>query len=280
MAFQHLLVEQTPLGYLATLNRPAVRNALNQALMDDLFALVQLVCTGDEVRLLELRGAGGHFCAGGDIADMQQAAQDFSNGQTRAFYQLNRRYGELLLALSRLPCALLVSVEGSAMGGGLGLLACADLSIARQDARIAMPEVSLGLPPAQIAPFVAEKIGLANTRKLALCGERLSGAQAQALGLVDQLADSAEAFNQLRQVIYDKIGAASPKALRATKKLLLENSRLAASQQENLDTQLDRAAEQFSLAVTNGDGPEGTLAFLEKRAPRWAQHSGTGANPR
>lgn len=270
MTFQHLLVEQTPLGLKATLNRPTVRNALNQALVGDLFALIQQVQAQENLRLLELCGADGHFCAGGDIADMQQAAQAYSKGHTDAFYLLNLRYGELLLALARLPCALLVSAQGSAMGGGLGLLACADIVIATEACRIAMPEVRLGLPPAQIAPFVAEKIGLANTRKLALCGERLNGAEAQALGLVDELANSATHFDELRHGVYQKLQAASPKALRASKQLLLESSRFAPANQSLIEKQLHRAAEQFSRAVTVGDGPEGTLAFLEKRAPHWA----------
>lgn len=263
-----LIIEPIALGYQVTLNRPAQRNALSLAMVEQLLALAEKIQQDAACRVLMLRGSGGHFCAGGDLADMLTAAQAFENGDHNAFFSVNRRYGELLLALTRLPCMVISLVEGAAMGGGLGLVAVSDLVIAHEQAKLAMPEVTLGLPPAQIAPFVADKIGLVKARQLALLSKKLSSSDAQALGLVDEIfSDDTEADQRLQQALHT-VQFASPAALRSTKQLCFSLSRFAGEDCEQL---LDHAAQAFSYAITRGDGPEGSRAFMEKRKPQWAE---------
>jgi isohexenylglutaconyl-CoA hydratase len=278
-AFETLQVTENLVGITLTLNRPHVRNAINGTMLTELSAALQWLRDTPSIRLLILQGAGGHFCAGGDLSDMLAAAQAYEAGQQDAFHQLNYRYGLLLLEVLRLPCTTMTILEGSVMGGGLGLAAVADLCLAKSSAQLAMPEVSLGLPPAQIAPFVAARIGLSKTRRLALSARKLSAHQALELGLIDQLAEDELAFRKIFTEELAAINRCSPQALRATKLLLLEQSPFGPARQAECDAHLQRAATVFSHAVTRGDGPEGTRAFMEKRLPQWVVRATEGQQP-
>ncbi|NQD93731.1 enoyl-CoA hydratase/isomerase family protein, partial [Pseudomonas sp. CrR25] len=137
-------------------------------------------------------------------------------------------------------------------------------AIARQDAQFGLPETSLGVLPAQIAPFVVARIGLTQARRLALTAARFDGAEAARLGLVHFSEGDGEALEQRLAETLGQIRRCAPQANARTKALLL------ASEQEPLDQLLDDAAEQFAAAVTGAEGVEGTLAFVQKRAPNWA----------
>ncbi|MDN3639652.1 enoyl-CoA hydratase-related protein [Simiduia curdlanivorans] len=267
--YETLVIDDLSFGYRITLNRPQVRNAINQTMVEELTNFMSGIEQDEQVRVLVIQGAGGHFCAGGDLGDMLKAAQDFEQGNPDAFKALNLSYGRLLVQFARLPCTTIALLEGTVMGGGLGFAAVADISLCSASSKLAMPEVSLGLPPAQIAPFVAERIGLNQTRRLALTARKLLAAEALTLGLVDQVAEDSEALGQLLQTELHAIQTCSPKAVRATKKLLVNLSRLGEAKHAELEQQLLEAAEAFNFAVTRGDGPEGTSAFIEKRHPVW-----------
>ena len=157
-------------------------------------------------------------------------------------------------------------IEGTAVGGGLGLAAVCDLVLAEAAAKFAMPEASLGLPPAQIAPFVAMRSGAAQTRRLALTAARLSAAEAMACGLVDQvLAGSVALDGALRQTLADVLRCA-PGALASTKAILARQDGT-----EPLDATLDFAAQQFAMALRGGEAAEGVHAFGEKRVAAWVE---------
>ena len=269
-------VTENLVGLTLTLNRPQVRNAINQKMLCEINQILTHVEEDKSIRLLVIQGAGGHFCAGGDLSDMLAAAQAFETGEKDAFFELNYQYGQLLVDVMRLPCTTLSILEGSVMGGGLGLAAVSDICIANSNAKLAMPEASLGLPPAQIAPFVAERIGLSNTRRLALTAGKLTAEQALKIGLIDHLADDEQALQRLVSMELAAINRCSPKALRATKALLLQQSRFSPERQQECEAQLKYAAQAFSNAVTRGDGPEGTQAFMEKRTPNWVQPTAAG----
>lgn len=150
-----------------TLNRPENRNALSEAVVEG----ITKVCAHVEAdrgrfRALILRGAGGVFCAGGDIKGFRQVFQD--GGDPAAIAASNRRYGTLLELIDNLPLLVVAGVDGAAMGGGVGLAAVADLVIATADSKFSLTETTLGLPPAQIAPFVVARTGRHAARRLML----------------------------------------------------------------------------------------------------------------
>jgi isohexenylglutaconyl-CoA hydratase len=143
----------------------------------------------------------------------------------------------------------------------------ADVAIAHAEASFGLPETSLGLPPAQIAPFLVRRLGLSQARRLAVTGGRLGGAQAHALGLVHELArDEAELLAALERVL-GEIRRCAPGAVAATKHLMLQ---VGAVDHERL---LDEGAERFAAAARGPEGEEGMTAFIGKRRPRWADPS-------
>ncbi len=267
--FEHIKIARNLCGITVTLNRPQVRNAINGAMLNELFGVCTWISTQQDIRALVLQGADGHFCAGGDIADMLAAAQAYESGDQSAFYELNLAYGKLLLTMARLPCTTISLLEGSVMGGGLGLAAVSDICLASETALLAMPEATLGLPPAQIAAFVAARIGNAKARQLALTAKKLTAQEALDTGLVDQLVQDQVHLLQALATQLRAINHCSPAALKTTKSLLIQQSPFSEANDANCEQMLARAAQAFSDAVTQGDGPEGTQAFMQKRRPKW-----------
>jgi isohexenylglutaconyl-CoA hydratase len=244
-----------------TLNRPDCRNAMSLAMVSEMRAVLDSLQNDLSVRAVVLRGAGGHFCAGGDIKDMAGARA--AGGD--AYRNLNRAFGSLLEAAQATPQVLIAVLEGAVLGGGFGLACVSDIAICQQDAQFGLPETSLGILPAQIAPFVVKRIGLTQTRRLALTAARFNGGEAERLGLVHFSEVSAQAVEARLQQVLSQVRQCAPQANAATKALLL------ATENEALGPLLDRAAEQFAAAVTGAEGSEGTMAFVQKRAPSWAQ---------
>ena len=255
-----LLLERQEDVLTITLNRPQSRNAMNLTMLEELHALMAAVGKDPSLRAIVMRGAGGHFCAGGDIKDMATARSQDRQSQA----EINRRFGRLLEDAARQPQVLIILLEGAVLGGGLGLAAVSDIAICVEDCRFGLPETSLGVIPAQIAPFVVQRIGLTHTRRLALTAARFGGKEALHLGLVHYTeVDSAGLESRLSEVL-EQVLRCAPAANRHTKALLL------ATGEQPLQGLLDQAAETFAQAVTGKEAAEGTLAFVQKRKPSWA----------
>jgi isohexenylglutaconyl-CoA hydratase len=249
-----------------TLNRPDSRNAMSLAMVTELRAVLESLRADPSVRAIVLRGAGGHFCAGGDIKDMAGArARAQGEGHGDAYRSLNRAFGSLLEEAQSAPQVLIAVLEGAVLGGGFGLACVSDIAICQQDAKFGLPETTLGILPAQIAPFVVKRIGLTQTRRLALTAARFNGSEAERLGLVHFSEASGEALEARLHHVLSQVRQCAPGANAQTKALLL------AAENEALGPLLDRAAEQFAAAVTGAEGVEGTMAFVQKRAPKWAE---------
>ncbi|MFY3384491.1 enoyl-CoA hydratase/isomerase family protein [Paracidovorax sp. MALMAid1276] len=258
-----LLIDRVPLpsGCVETwtLNDPASRNALSEAMVDALLAACEHAATDADLRGVVLRGAGGHFCAGGSLGGI---GQPLAAGDADPLVPLNRRFGALLQALCALPQWLIVAVEGAAMGGGFGLVCCADHVLAHTSAQFATPEVTLGIVPAQIAPFVVRRLGPAAARRCLLTGERWDASAAQRWGLVDDLVEGD--MNAAVEAAIARHAAAAPQAVAATKRLLL------AQPETPLPALLDDAADAFAQALRGPEAPQGLAAFAARKAPPWS----------
>lgn len=242
-----------------TLNRPDSRNAMSLQMVAELRAVLAAIRDDRTVRALVLSGAGGHFCAGGDIKDISNARAQ----GTEAYRELNRAFGALLEEAQHTPPVLITVLQGAVLGGGFGLACVSDIALADNKAQFGLPETSLGLIPAQIAPFVVQRIGLTETRRLALTAARFDGAEAQRLGLVHFVEQDAQALAERLDEVLQQVLRCAPQANAMTKKLLL------ASAGQPSNELLDDAAQWFSAAVTGDEGIEGTMAFVQKRKPRW-----------
>lgn len=243
-----------------TLNRPDSRNAMSLQMVSELRAVLASVREDRSVRALVLSGAGGHFCAGGDIKDMASARPQGAD----AYRDLNRAFGALLEEAQHAPQVLITVLQGAVLGGGFGLACVSDIAITDHQAQFGLPETSLGLLPAQIAPFVVQRIGLTEARRLALTAARFDGQQARRLGLVHFVEQDAQALAERLDEVLQHVLCCAPEANALTKKLLL-----ASAGQPSAEL-LDEAAQWFSEAVTGEEGIEGTMAFMQKRKPGWA----------
>ncbi|MBB3243517.1 isohexenylglutaconyl-CoA hydratase [Pseudomonas sp. Tn43] len=257
---QTLLLEQHNGVLHITLNRPDSRNAMSLQMVAELRAVLAAVRDDRQVRALVIGGAGGHFCAGADIKDMTNAR---AQGQT-AYRDLNRAFGALLEETQHAPQVVITVLQGAVLGGGFGLACVSDIAMADHQAQFGLPETSLGLLPAQIAPFVVQRIGLTQARRLALTAARFDGTQARRMGLVHFVEHDPQALAERLDEVLVHVMCCAPGANAATKKLLLAS---AGQPSEGL---LDQAAEWFSEAVTGDEGVEGTMAFVQKRKPGWA----------
>ena len=249
--------------WFARLNRPDKRNALTDELVKAIDAACTEVSADLEARALVIHGAGGHFCAGGDFSGFMTLMQTEPGHAGDPIARYNREFGTLLERLVSLPVPTVAVVTGIAMGGGCGLAAACDHVIAADDATFATPEVTLGVAPAQIAPFLVRRAGARRARWLMLSGARLKAPEAFAAGLADVVVPSAELREALSADL-KRLLSAEPAALRATKRIV--NRALEAPLGESLDS----AAQEFAGLLRHGAAREGIAATLAKRAPAWA----------
>ncbi len=242
-----------------TLNRPNKCNALDGALVEHLQEAFFAASQDDKTGLILLSGAGSHFCAGADINWMYQLAQSsLEQGKKDA-----EALASLLYQMYTFPKPIITLVQGSAMGGGLGLLVCSDIIIAAEDAQFCFSELKLGLVPAMISPYVLATIGERAARYYFLTAEAFAAQEALRLGLVQKLVPTEQLIStglELSQTLLQY----SPAALKEIKRLLPWVSRQTISPELSKKT-----AELLATMRLSKQGREGLKAFIEKRLPVW-----------
>jgi len=232
-----------------TLAKPERRNAFDAALIADLHDAFADV--GD-ARVVVLGGDGPTFCAGADV-EWQRASINLSFEEN---VEDALRLHAMMNTVDSCPAPLVARVQGFALGGGSGLVACADVVVAATDATFGFTEVRLGIIPAVISPFVFAKISAAGARRFFLTGERFDAATALRIGLVDEIADDLDAGVER---VVGEILKSGPQATRAAKHLARERP-VGGEALARLAAGLRASAE----------GQEGLRAFLEKRTPGWS----------
>ncbi len=246
-----LHVERDGAVLRVTIAKPERRNAFDAALIAE---LTEAFADVGDARAVVLAGEGSSFCAGADV-EWQRSSIDLT-------YEENvedaRRLYRMLEGVFRCPAPVVARVQGYALGGGSGLVACADIGVAAKDAVFGFSEVRLGIAPAVISPWVLAKIGHAATRHHFLTGARFDAQTALRIGLVQEVA--ADLDSAVERVLGD-IFAGGPQAVREAKRLTLEPV-------DELDA-VNRAAK----LRTSEEGQEGLRAFLEHREPKWRSGS-------
>ena len=215
-----------------------------------------------DLAALVVEGEGGVFSAGADLKALSAALAQ-APGATDPLEALNATGGRFFARFAASPFVTIALVDGAAVGGGMGLAAAADIVIATPRARFALTETSLGLPPAQIAPYLVARLGERVARRLALTGARLDGREAAAVGLADVYCET-DGQDQLTALL-SSIERCAPGANAEAKRLLR------ACRTEPPEVYIAIAAKSFAAAVRGPEGKEGLAAFLEKRAPAWAR---------
>ena len=235
--------------------RPERRNAFTQAMYRGLGDWIVALDREPSVRCIVVRGTGGTFTSGSDIARVLE----MGNAEREVHFQL---VANLLTAPSRIGKPVIAAVQGVALGGGTGLAAGCDFVLAEESARFGLPEVDVGLWPCTLLPALVRAIGARKAYELALLGERVTARDAQALGLVNRVVP-AEAFETELAAITAKICAASPVVVQMGKR----------SFQQAVDMEFQSATRAMGqvMALNSGtdDAKEGIRAFLERRKPEW-----------
>ncbi len=244
-----------------TLNRPEVHNAFDDALIGTLTHALEKVDRADEIRAVVLAANGKSFSAGADLNWMKRMA-GYSKAEN---LQDAQRLAALMRTLQRLAKPTIARVQGSAFGGGVGLVACCDIVIASESARFALTEVKLGLIPAVISPYVSRAIGERQARRYMLTGERFSAEEAYRLGLVHDVVPGSVLDERLNSVL-SMLLENGPGAMAAVKSLM---DRIAGGPLD--EAMIEDTARRISEIRATEEGKEGVSAFLEKRKPRWSK---------
>ena len=275
--YEALLLRRERSRLHVTLNRPQVKNALNPTLIGELRTVFQNLRDRRDIKVVILRGAGGTFCAGADLKNMEQSFSEKRPGERDPIALNNRATGAFLEMVNTTPQVVVAVVEGYAIAGGFGLLCVSDVAICTEDAGFAMSETAIGIVPgtvvftafgagivpAQIAPFVAARIGVSQTRHLALTATRFKGPEALRLGIAHHLVKDSAALDAKLEEILKQIDRCAPLANALTKAVVMKVG------SEPLSSVLDFAADRFAEARRSPEAAEGLRAFAEKRQPKW-----------
>jgi methylglutaconyl-CoA hydratase len=258
--YKHLRIGHGDAVATVSLARPDTRNALNEELIGEITRCMEELAEDDGVRVVVLTGEGDFFCAGADIGYMRDTAE-FS-------YEENledaRKLAAMFRAIDECPKPVVARVRGAAIGGGVGLVAAADVVVVEEGTVFAFSEVRLGISPATIAPLVLRKVGQSQTRALFLTGERFDAARACEVGLVHEVV----AEEDLDTVVQEKVVgllSGGPEALAVTKALLRDLRDVDPGEATEI------MARRIAELRTGEEGQEGLGAFLEKREPSWKQ---------
>ena len=240
------------------LNRPEVGNALSPELVGAMEDALGRAASDPAVRVVVVCGAGKHFSAGADLNYMKSMRGAGHAANVADALRTQR----LFAGLAELPKPVVARVRGAARGGGVGLVAAADVVVAANEASFAFTEVRLGIIPAMISPFVLARIGAARARRLFLTAETFDAEQAEGWGLVDHAVPDEDVDATVVAVCKDLVRG-GPTALAETKRLVRAVTSARAHEVGPL------TADWIARLRAAEEGQEGMAAFLEKRAPRW-----------
>lgn len=262
--YQTLSIQRSTGRVDVKLQRPEVRNAFDAQMIQELTGAFESLAKDPSIRVVVLSGEGPMFSAGADIQWMR-ASIDLTEEQNKADA---KKMARMFSSISEAPFPVIIRAHGAAMGGGAGLVCAGDMTVASHDCIFSFSEVRLGIIPAVISPYALEKIGSGEARRWFLTGERFDANTAQRIGMVHEVASSAEL-----DVVVDRwvkaLHDGGPEAIRSAKRLIREVSQVPRDQVTNLTSR--RIAERRATA----EGQGGLKSFLDRTPPPWQDPGAT-----
>jgi methylglutaconyl-CoA hydratase len=258
MSYHLLEVQRQGAVERVTLNRPDMRNAFDERMIEELTDWANTIGRDSAVRVVVLAGAGKVFSAGADAAWMAKMA-DYSHEDN---VRDARAAAEMFLSINSLPAVVIGRVHGAALGGGCGLAAVCDVVVAEEGAVFGFTETKLGILPAVISPYALAKIGRSAARELFLTGLRFSAGRAKEIGLVHRVVPAAE-LDAVVQSYIDESLSAAPTAVAAAKALIGTVWGLSPADAKGV------TAEAIARQRVSPEGQDGLRAFLNKTKPKW-----------
>ena len=263
MSYETLLTALNQGVAIIRLNRPDVRNALNETVIAELTDAFERAIDDDEVRVILLAGEGSAFCAGADLNWMKRA-RGFSAEQNRADAE---RLARLLRTIHEGPKPTVARVHGPAFAGGMGLVAACDIAVASAEAKFCLSEVKLGLIPAMISPYVLRAMGESRARRYFLTAEVFEAAEAYRIGLVHEICMPEELDGTVNALLGHLVQG-GPAALDQAKRLIRDVMGRPIDDALIADT-----AARIAAVRASDEGQEGIASFFEKRRPAWVPAS-------
>jgi methylglutaconyl-CoA hydratase len=245
------------------LARPEVRNAFDDVLIGELASVFRAAAADPTARVVVLSGDGPVFCAGADVAWMRRAG-NFTRPENEADAE---KMARMLRSIDACPHPVIALVQGAAIGGGVGLLAAADIAIAAEDSVFSLAEVKLGILPSAISPYVLRAVGPRIARDLFLTGDRFDAREALRIGLVHEVVPPSDLEMACRKKIASLL-TSGPEAMAAAKRLIEQVAGLGPEEAIPLTSRV------IAERRASKEGKEGLSAFLEKRSPSWAKKEG------
>jgi methylglutaconyl-CoA hydratase len=256
---KHLLLHFDAGIETVTLNRPDVRNAFNDEVIEELTAVFLELGKREEVRCIVLAGNGPAFCAGADLNWMKRIAEYTRDENIADASKLAR----MLDVIYRCPQPTIASVHGDVYAGGTGLVAVCDMAVSVDTAQYCLSEVKLGLIPATISPYVIRAMGTRAAHRYFLTAERFSAAEALRIGFVHEVV-KADALSGRVSELARALVQAGPEAVKACKRLLHD-----VAGHEISSGLVRRTVENIADIRASDEGREGIQSFLGKRKPNW-----------
>ena len=243
------------------LSRPDKRNALTRQMLTDLIQAFDDLHQERKVRAVILTGAGTAFCAGMDLAEMQETAKLPQRDAWEQWYEDANLFRDVIDKMRHFPKPIIAAINGPAMAGGMGLLCASDLVIASPEASFALPEPRRGIVAGIVSPLLVFRIGSSQASNLLLTTRTIDAEEGRRIGLVHEIVKG-DRFGR-GQELAGEIAKSAPEAIQLTKRLLNETIG------EHLGTQLSAGAAASATARTTEAAVKGLAAFLEKRDPKW-----------
>ena len=258
--FETLEIETNNKWLHIKLNQPKSKNALSRKMIAELVHLMELASSQKILRGVLLSGNGGSFCSG---ADLKEFKSFFLNGKPdrNQVISSSLNVAKLLQSFYYFPKYVICCIDGPAYAGGFGLACCSDFIFATKNSKFGITEIKIGLSPAQIAPFIINRLGSKNAKNLMLSGEVIDTSRALEIGLLDVVFDNKEEMFSYAKNFSHKLKSCAPNAVAVTKSII-----------SNVDDSVnfsEIAADKFAKCMLGEETPEGLQAFVEKRKPSW-----------
>ncbi|MEE2924482.1 MAG: enoyl-CoA hydratase-related protein [bacterium] len=244
-----------------TLIKEKIHNAFNAEMIHEIHSAFSQISAYDKTRVVVLQATGRSFSAGADLNWMKRII-DYSEQENILD---SRNLYEMLKAIQDCPVPTISRIQGSALGGGCGLIAATDMAFGIQNAKFGFTEVKLGLVPAVISPFVRDKIGLNHCRRFFLTGERFDSQTALEIGLLNKIVKSEVELDQTIDAICNEIINSSPDAVKKCKTLIHGISN------QSVEESREFVCKNIAEARISQQGQDGLKGFLNKKPMDWSR---------
>ncbi len=262
--YKTILLKQDGSWIIIWLNRPNVKNAISDKMIDELLEVLGYIANDLSIGGVAIRGVNECFCSGADLKDFWEKVNKNSLNR-KQIIEMSLKIAQLFMRIYTMPKVIIALVEGPALAGGLGIVCCSDFVIGTRSTKFALSEIRVGLSPAQIAPYVIERIGIQKAKILMLSAEPIDGAKAHKYGFIDYLAFDQQDLEIKFTSLKNTLKNCAPMATATTKEILFSHGQIEQPKRTAF------LANKFADCMTSNESQEGLQAFLEKRKPKWAK---------